>query len=301
MNRTACLTLLVLTSALSACGDGGSGGVSSTPPPPTYTYTKVADMTGDRTFRTGGIQYTVGTTPNFTNAQTVAFGSGPQISYTAATDTYTLTDSSGHTATFTPLNVVQNPTAPPGQVQWQSTNGSTVERFALSVPSANGVPLSYAVIGNWSTTTVQNSGTVRLGFGGAPTQSGDMPRSGNATYSTGIGGALDQGGAYSLNANSTATFSANFASNTVSTSMTLVGVPSLLIGGGNVAFGTYTGTGTISGNAIAGTLTGGSMSGAFSGAFFGPQAAEFGSSWYLNGTIGGTSANAVGSIYGIKQ
>lgn len=311
------LATLALCLALSACG-GGGGSVASTPPPtstgsvvvtvgerlPTPPiYTKIADMSGDRTFQTAGIQYTVGLNVNGTNPQTLAFGNGPQVRYTASDDSYTVTDTSGNSSTFNFTNLVTNPAPPAGVVQYRKTTGTTVEQFSLSVPSVNGVPLSYTVLGSWlradTTTTI---GTAKLGFGGAPTQSSDVPRTGNANYSTGIGGALTQNGTtFSLNANSTATFSANFAANSVTTSMTLAGLPPVLAGSSVAQFGTYTGSGTISGNGISGTLSGGSMSGAFSGSFFGPQAAEFGAGWYLNGTIAGVQSNAVGAVYGIKQ
>lgn len=297
--RAAALAALASCFTLSACGGDGGSGIASTPPP---TYTKVADMTGDRTFQTAGIKYTVGPNVNFTNPQSQAFGSGAQVRYTAASDTYTLTDGSS-TASFDPSNLVTNPVPPAGTVRWQKVNGSTLEAFSLTVPSVNGVPLSYVVTGSWLTVnTTTNIGTNRLAYGGAPTQTSDMPRSGSATYNSSIGGALAQGASnFSLTGNSTATFSANFAANTVATSISLAGTPTLPLGGPVSSFGTYTGSGTISANGISGTLSGGSMTGGFSGAFFGPQALEYGAGWYLNGSIGGTPTNAVGSIFGIKQ
>ncbi|MEP6868535.1 MAG: transferrin-binding protein-like solute binding protein [Novosphingobium sp.] len=130
-----------------------------------------------------------------------------------------------------------------------------------------------------------------------------MPKSGTANYSVTVGGALAAvtGGNYLLTGNSTGTFSADFAANTVSTSITIAGTPQPVVSGAPVtSFGTYTGTGTVSSNAITGTLTGTNATGGFSGAFFGPQALELGVSYYLNNT-GSTPFNAVGGIVGIKQ
>lgn len=292
---------------LSACGDGGIGGVTSAPvptptPTPTASYTKLADMNGDRTFQTAGIQYNAGPGINFTQPQSLAFGSGIVLGYTAASDTYTLTAPGGATASFAPQDVVTNPQPPAGSLRWQRTNGTFVDSFQLTTPIINGVPLSYMAFGTWAhIDTTTNNAVVRLGYGGSPTLASDMPRSGTANYAVAAGGALAQGSnTYTLNGNSSATFSANFAANSVSTSLTLAGT--LQPNGTTVtSFGTYSGTGTISGNGISGAISGGSMTGNFSGAFFGPQALEFGFAWYMGGTIGGTATNAVGGVTGIKQ
>src|SRR5262249_47517504 len=143
-------------------------------------------------------------------------------------------------------------------------------------------------------------------IGGVPTGASDMPRTGSATYSAGTGGAAFQKKTnYTLRGNSTATFSANLASNSVATALALAGGaatgdPPQPTPGPLVQFGTFNGTGTISssGPGFTGTLSGANgVTGNFSGAFFGPKALEMGYAWFLNGT----GLNAVGSAVGVKQ
>lgn len=90
--------------ALAACG-GGGGDIASTgtPPPPPATYTKIADMTGNRIFQTSGITYNTSTN-GFTNGTNQAFGSGMTVAYNSATDSYTLTAPDGASQTFGPAD-----------------------------------------------------------------------------------------------------------------------------------------------------------------------------------------------------
>lgn len=299
------LPFLALALTLSGCGGGGGSGgtaVVSTPPP-TATYTKLANLTGDQSFQTAGVQYAVGTGINYTQAKMLPLGSGVQLNYTASSNTYTLTDTSGDSSTFTATDQVSNP--PANSAQWQKTSANLVERLTLSTPVVNGVPLSYTVAASWLRLDPNTLvGTERVTLGGAPTQTGDMPVSGSATYTTGVDGKLDQPSintGYTLKQNSTATFSANFANNTVATTLNLSGVSITSPNSAAVALGTYTGTGTISGNKITGTVGNSTTTGAFTGLFLGPQAAEFGAGWNLSGTINGVQSNAAGIVYGMKQ
>lgn len=275
--------------------------MASTPTPPPATYTKLADLTGDRTINTVGIQYASGPGINFTQTQTLASGSGVRLAYTAATDTYVLTAADGTTASFAPSNALPVDPAAPNVQRWDKTAGTTRDLLALIVPKVNNVPLSYVALGSWNhVDTTANNGTVRLAIGGANTVASDMPRSGSANYATAVGGAAQVAGTvvpYSLNTNSTATFSASFASSSVTTSLVLAGVPANAPTGAVTNFGTYNGTGTISGSNFSGTVTGTDASGSLIGGFFGPQALELGYDWFLNGA----SLNAVGTVTGIKQ
>lgn len=287
---------------LSACGGGnGVGSVASTPAPPP-SYTKIADMTGDRTFVTGGIQYNSIPNVGFANAVTQAYGNGVSVAYSASTDSYKLTAPDGSTVTFDPSNA-QPPTPGSTSQQWAKTSGTTRDQFVLSVPSVAGVALSYTVIGSWSQIDLTTGrALVRLAVGGAPTLASDMPKTGTATYNTWVGGLVVASGVavpYSLTANSTATFSANFATGGISTSLSLAGTPA---SGGDMtvtSFGTFNGTGTIAsgGPGFTGTLTGTSANGIFSGMFLGPQASEMGYDWALSGA----NITAVGSVFGKKQ
>ena len=289
---------LAMGLALAGCGGSGSA-VVSTPTPTPASYTKIVDMSGDRTFQTAGVQYT--TSPQgISNGSSQAFGSGVTVAYTASTDSYRLTSPDGTTTTFVPLDVVAPSPNAPNTQHWTKLGGLR-EDFFLTAPTVNGVALSYTIVGSWQrTTAVPGQSDIRLAVGGAPTVASDMPRTGRASYSTAIGGAAAQNGAaYSLSGPSSATFSANFASNSVTTSLTLAGTTPPLFGGTTTSFGTFNGTGTISstGPGFLGTINGNNATGIFSGAFFGPQALEMGYDWFLSGG----NFSAAGTVVGVKQ
>jgi hypothetical protein len=113
------------------------------------------------------------------------------------------------------------------------------------------------------------------------------------------GSAVSAGTQYTLANNSTANFSADFGAGTVSTSLNLAGAPGSNPAGQVANFGSFTGSGAINsgGPGFSGTLTGNGANGVFSGGFFGPQAAEVGFGWQLNGS----GFSAVGLAGGTKQ
>lgn len=292
-------TALPVFAALSACSGGsGGGGLSSTPTPTPASYTKIVDMTGDRTFQTGGVQYNTGPT-GFSNASTQTFGSGVTVAYTVANDSYRLTAPDGSTVTFDPSNAQTPPPGSNAQV-WVKITGTTRDQFFLSVPSVSGVPLSYTLTGSWGRfDTTNGTGLVRLAVGGAPTIASDMPKTGTATYSTAIGGSAVVPGTaapYTLTGSSTATFSANFGTGAITTAMTLGGTQT---GPAVTNFGTFNGTGTLTsaGPGFTGTVSGTGANGVFSGAFFGPQALEMGYQWSINGS----ALSAAGTVTGRKN
>lgn len=308
MRKLAAGPAIAFTLVLSACG-GDSGGVTSTPTPtptptPTASYTKIADMTGDRTFQTGGVQYNTGPS-GFSNGTNLAFGNGVRVAYTAASDSYTLTAPDNTTVTFNPSEVVQ-PAPAANTIQWLKRNSSNVvtDQFTLIVPTSGGVALSYTIIGTWGTNLNSSSPTYRIAVGGAPTIASDMPKSGTANYTVGVGGAANLAGApYNLSGNSTGTFSANFGTGAITTALTLTGTPQPS-GGTPTTFGTFNGSGTIASNSpgftgtISGTASNGTAAtGGFSGAFFGPQALEVGFGY----TITAGTFSAVGGVSGVKQ
>jgi hypothetical protein len=289
-----CLGGSIMASSLFLSGCGGSGDVASTPAP---TYTKLANLSGNQTFQSAGISFTVANSQPF-GYSSQKYGSGVVIAYTASSDSFTLTAPDGTTDTF-------SSTAPPPPGFSPPPNTvvlfGSLSTFSITAPVVNGVALSYTAIGNWN--RIQNGvQTLYFAVSGVPTIVSDMPRSGTATYQTSVGGtAFALGGSTprSLQANSTATFSANFGAGTVATTLNLVGAG---LNQPPVDFGSYSGTGTITsgGPGFSGTLASAasnpiSATGEFSGAFFGPQASEMGFGWYLTGGIG-----AQGIITGTK-
>lgn len=292
--RVAQASVIVLSMALAACGGGSGGGVASTPPPAApVTYTKLADMSGDRTFQTAGVQYAIGNVAGFTNGSAQALGTGVTVAYMAASDSYRLTAPDGTVATFSPSDVSAPNPSLPTSLQWSKVSGTT--RDSLTLTAA--VTLSYTLVGSWIRTDMTtNQSTVRLAVGGVPTVASDMPRTGTATYAVQVGGAAAQSGtSYSLSGTSSATFSADFAANSVSTALTLGAMQA----GAPISFGTFNGTGAISstGPGFTGTLNGSNgVTGVFAGAFFGPKAAEVGYDWFMSGP----SFSAVGTAAGAK-
>lgn len=292
-NATATLSLATL---LASCGGGdGGGGMASTPPP--VTYKTLAELSGDQTFQSGGITG-VPVGPELRNQSTLAFGQGVEIRYSAATDSYNLNNGSGLVVEFAPAQVVnRNDTT----VTWQKPAGNgAVDFLSISNPSVNGVKLSYALFGNWTHYQPGADRSYSL-VGGVPTQATDVPRSGSATYATQVVGlAARSGQGYYLIGESTGTFSANFGSNSVSTSLTLAGkAPNSTV---VTSFGNFNGTGTISssGPGFTGTLSGSNASGAFSGAFFGPRGIEAGYTFFLNGSTD-TTLSVQGALFGKKN
>lgn len=305
--RAAQASALAMGLAVAGCGGGSQGGLASTPTPsptPTASYTKIVDMSGDRTFQTAGVRFVQTPSNGMISPNTLTLGNGVKVAYTAASDSYTLTGTDGSSVSFDPTNVVATTT--PNSLSWEKTAGAVHDGFSLTVPSVDGVALSYTIMGSWSHSDTSSSTPLqtltRLAVGGVPTLASDMPRTGSATYSTAVSGlALRPGLAPSILTNhSSATFSADFAGNAVTTSLTLAGAPAP--NGTVTTFGTFSGTGTISttGPGFSGMLSSADVAdakGAFAGAFFGPKALEMGYAWYINAL----NLSIYGNVAGIKK
>ncbi|HYZ48832.1 MAG TPA: transferrin-binding protein-like solute binding protein [Sphingomonas sp.] len=187
---------------------------------------------------------------------------------------------------------------------------------------ASVVRLTYAEFGAWSvnatpTAPIATYQGVYAGAkpGGARTPAESMPRSGSATFAGGAAGYLGQAsGTPADTASGTfygaATLTANFASNSISGSVTDITVyrrgaqNKTVIGTANDVFLTGTISGAIfTGTATAGTTPGsaydlGGATGAVAGAFFGPAADEAAGTFSLFG--GPRGASMVGS-FGAKR
>lgn len=300
--RPAQASALAMGLALAGCGGGSGGGLASTPSPaptPAASYTKIVEMSGDRTFQSAGVRFLLNSSNGITSPNTPTLGNGMKVAYTAASDSYALTGTDGSTVSFDPSNA--KPTTSPNAQLWVKAAETTNDIFSLSVPTVEGVALSYTVVGRWShlDDAKPNQTLIRLGVGGSPTLASDMPRTGTATYSAAVAGLAYRPGLGSLLLDkSTATFSADFAANSVATSLTLAATQ--LPGGTNVlSFGTFEGTGTIAttGPGFSGTLKGADATGGFAGAFFGPKAVEMAYAWYITAAAVGFE----GTTTGIKR
>jgi len=289
---------VALPMLLSACG--GGGGVASTPttpptpPAPPATYTKLADLTGSNTFNTAGVAWQASSS-GISGQTLVPFGNAVTVNYDVNSGTYTINAPGGITGSFSPANA--DPLGTGGNVQAYVKNTATgQQRLRVTQPSVGGVPLSYMMLGTFldGSAGVSRSWSV---VGGMPTLATDMPKTGSATYTTEGGGVvLSSGVQHNTTTASTASFSANFGTGALSTSVKLVAAPAN--GGAAVDFGTFNGTGTITSgtSAFTGAFTGTTGPG-FAGAFFGPQATEMGYTFnFKTDTI-----EAFGGVVGKKQ
>lgn len=290
--RLACFALLAgAAMTLSGCGGGGSG-VGSTPTPtptptpaptptPTASYKTLDQLSGSQTFQSAGANEPV---PADASAKTYKFGAGVTLSYDAPSDSYTLYTPDGYNVTMNVANIDQSKSNT-SQTAYSKTSGPTVDNVLLVRPKVNGVALSYMLLADWTHLT-SGGGRIDMAVGGIPTLTSDVPKTGTASYSVVVaGGAQDivSSAFYSLNGNSTGTLSFDFGAGTVTTSLTLSGVPTK--GGATVSFGTFNGAGTLDsgGPGFSGTFSGTTVSG-FSGALFGPQGVEAGYGWELRTT-----------------
>jgi hypothetical protein len=124
-----------------------------------------------------------------------------------------------------------------------------------------------------------------------------LPTSGTASY-TGVATGLYSTATDNYNLTGTSTLNANFANQTMSTSLVLNGAG--IATGQSLALGTYSGTSAIASlngsAAFAGVFsnaTNALLSGKFAGNFYGPAAAEFGYTFTLK------EVNAAGAILSV--
>jgi hypothetical protein len=299
--RIAQASVIVLSMALAACGGGGgSGGVVSTPAPtpsasPTsFTYTKIPDLVGSQTFDTVSAS-TVAKPDGMPSPETIRGLSGSvTISYDFSVDTYTLQGYGvADSFTLTDVRVSGDPKAV--YLEKTGANGLITAATRLITPSPDGIDLSYVRYGYWYTTkdTLGPGSSLfaqpRTSWlvGGIPTQPADVPKSGGATFASSsvIGAAAETStGQFFDLRKSSATFAADFASNSVTTMLNLIGTPTL--GGADRSLGSFSGTGTIGlfsqpRNVFQGTFAVSNANAEFKGAFFGPAAAEYGYGYSL--------------------
>jgi len=248
------------------------------------------ELNADKTFQSVGYDYRRGS-----GYVGIPWGAGAQVSYLVDSDTIRLTLSDGRKFDFeTPDDEPGFPFAATRTFTNRGEIDDVRQLFLFDPTLVDGVPLTYVRRGWFIDATMGEDGQVTNAsfFFGYKTP--EMPRTGSAIYKTGFFGSGTAAGIrYSLWANSTSDFSANFANGTVSSNLHLIGEP--LEGGSLADFGTYSGSGRIGASEFSGTFTG--ADGGFWGGFFGPSAAEFGYSYVLqNATI-----DAYGYVTGRKD
>lgn len=259
-------------------------------PGPTMT----SPLVGDTVFQTVGQGYVSGT-----GRVQRPVGEGPEVVYAYDSEMVEVHLPNGDVMWFETDGVAQStPFAGSAYYRNQDSEGNTLEVFSVSAPRVDGVQLTYLRHGSYIGTSPYSPGesVTESFFFGFPTASGEMPVSGNATYSLGINGSLSgNGNRYGLIFESTGSFSADFLTGDIDTSIHFVGTDNN--DSSIFDFGTVSATGAISagGPGFAGTFDTGS--GWFEGAFFGPQAAEMGYEFFLDAP----TFEASGYVWGKKD
>lgn len=288
--------------AVAGCGGGGGSGGSSVPvvagstpaptPSPTATatpgptYSTYAQLAGNQTFQSACASLNLsGGSPPPPNPAT-GFGDGLLLNYTAASDSYAITND-GLNLSFGPADV--DPAAPVGVRSYVRTEPSGFrQRFTIGTPAPGGVGADY-VRGLFLTTQRFGATLQYQCVFGVPTLLTDRPTEssvsfarfnvGGSAYVTPASGAQQ---VYSL-ANSVVTLNVNLTTGEVRTTLRLIGN---LAGPGGLSpttteLGTFTGTAGFDATrqSYYGQLTSTDRQSQFSyfgGWFFGPQGREAG-------------------------
>ena len=257
-----------------------------------------------QSFASAGIGYTTGLVASggggFIFKALEALGSGVAVLYDTVTRNVTFTAPNGVSTTFTTADQV---VSTPLQRVFSKPNGAGgTFGGSLTIPSANGVSLTYTRFASFFTAGPGVPLDAHAFVFGVQTLASDVPTTGTATYVGGAGGtAILAGSSTGVSlAGSTASLTANFATGSIATALTLIMNP----GGVPTTLDVLTGTGSLGAvkPGFSGTLTGtGSVTGNFAGAFFGPQAAEFGYDFQVGGTTAaGQGFTALGGAAGKK-
>jgi C-lobe and N-lobe beta barrels of Tf-binding protein B len=295
MRTVRTIAFVLMAAQLSGCGGGG---VTSTPPPPApppvpappppppppFPLSATASYQSITGVSTYSISYFAGSPPQPTTVQAPTIevkgrGDQPVISYSSATGTYSLQSPTLQVSLTSADRVATSDYAH----AFSKTSGSVSDQvilygnaFAPAPAVSPPVALTYSSYGFWRhTDTAANLTTYMSFLYGEPTGSANMPRTGTASFQGTATGLVMEGGPtlpdqYSFAG--TATLAADFAANTISTTLNLGGL------------GTYSGNGTISADQFNGPLTSSYTNftnGQFAGGFFGPNAAEAGYTFFL--------------------
>lgn len=281
---------------------GGAAGSTAIPPPPAYT--AFADLAGIQNFASAGVGYTIGPVPSggvgLSLNAVETLGTGVVVQYDPATGAITFTAANGNSTTFTGANEV--PGSIPTARQFNKPNPSGgIYGGSLTVPSVNGVALSYTRFATFFTTGTPAGLDGHAFVFGVQTQAGDVPTSGSATYTGVAGGSAILAVGPSVRLTGTTTLTANFAAGSLTTALNLLMLP----GGVPTPLDVLTGTGSLGAvkPGFSGLLIGsGTVAGSFAGAFFGPQAGEFGYDFLIGGiNAAGLGFTAVGGAAGSKN
>lgn len=282
---------------LAACSGGGSsvsgGGTVLTPTPspgtptpspstsptPAPSYSKFAELAGDRSFTSACGRLDGAASPIVNPASLPT--DGLSFAYVSATQTWTVTGD-GVNLSFGPADV--DPATPAGGQFYLKPGAGGTDRLRIQLPGIAGVgPMDYARTASVTTNVFGTSRTYSCVIG-VPTLVTDVPAATAVTYRAALGGTgyrIPPGGGATTNyslGKSTVALDANRVTGKVTAVINLIGTPAG--GGADVDFGTITGTADIdpaTGGYYGANWTSPTLNvifGAFSGRFFGPQGIE---------------------------
>jgi hypothetical protein len=302
----------VALSLLAACSGGGGntggsgsiGSASPTPTPiatasptptaspsptPTPSYPLFSELVGDQKYAIA----CTGLSPTPDRAGTVTttafyYRSGGQISYAAATQTYTVYSTTNARNSFVPAD--RDGTAPANMIAFSkpSVNTPGTERFQIIQPSAGGIPFEYSRTAFMDMSGGAGSGNVARSTNycilGVPTLVTDIPAAPIVTFTRfAVGGEAQDSTSghllvYTLT-KSSATMQVDLTTGMISLSLHLIGTN----GGTDKDFGTFSSITNIDQSSagffgvgfIGGVPAPGVASLPYQGGFFGPQGKEF--------------------------
>lgn len=192
--------------------------------------------------------------------------------------------------------------ATPGKYSQIELQNNTIKD---KITTDAGLALSRVSYANWirgdSTTGQTRITTSVFGYYTLP---GDVPTTGTATYSARIGGKIVRVGAGGTGTlaplRGTVTITVNFATGQVTTTLNAT----VVVGGVETPYGTFSGTGAIpvGGQSFSGSFGPTSpIPGTFQGRFYGSQGEQIGITFAGLGTVGADDTRVVGAIVGKKN
>ncbi|MDF7775049.1 hypothetical protein P1X14_07315 [Sphingomonas sp. AOB5] len=192
--------------------------------------------------------------------------------------------------------------ATPGKYSQLELQNNTIKDKVTTDTGLNQSRVSYA---NWiRADSLTGQTRISTSVFGYYTLAGDVPTTGTATYSARIGGKIVRVGAGGTGTlaplRGTVTITVNFATGEVTATLNTT----VVVGGTETAYGTFTGTGAIPTGAQSFSGSFGPTSpipGTFQGRFYGTQGEQIGIAFAGLGSVGGFDTRVVGGIVGKKN
>lgn len=309
---------------LSACGGGGGGSLASVPPPPPPSPAPAPapgpgpsplpaqlGLVSDQPFATAYASPRLGTGEDFQNGSTASSDQNLnlELRYLAGTNTYEITLPRQVTGRLEPYfsngDFTASNTVPIGGTPLPDG------RVHLPVPGRIGSPYTYTSFGYWNPLdeTPKLAGqTANFGLFvyGIPTRAGEVPVTGQASFSAAVMGYVSGGAAHDFVVSGSARLNFDFAAGQLRGAMNPT-VPESGWAGFASELGTYTFTQTVfstGSTKFSGSFTGPNLpapAGSFSGTFTGSGAAELMARFNAPFLNNGVSGSLVGVWIGKRD